>query len=282
MVLKRRNYVEVAMKMNLGCGSQHSARILNWYLVLIWAWTKGKVLRVESQTLILDDDPVPLSTIPFLPWKTSNRGFRFQWRPMSNLPQAFLKSSSLFETESCQLEDFVEFSKWGLMEFKKNIIIRTEAIKARRLDKMLSRAFLLLKQSQTIHKPRGRRSTCNFESISCSFKEGFLWFWLNQARNQSDFVEKRHLKNRSKSNSTDITYSTVIESMITILKSRFENCPDSKLQERWEIRIQKMISILGWSLEGIIYRMTFWTSVIFMMVWFLSVQPFELNSSPFN
>jgi len=92
---------------------------------------------------------------------------------MSNFPPAFLKASSLFETDSCQIEDFVAFSLLGLTEFKKNIIIRTEAIKARRLDRMLSRAFILLEQSQTIHKPRGRRSTCNFESISCSFKEGF-------------------------------------------------------------------------------------------------------------
>ena len=164
---------------------------------------------------------------------------------MSNLPQAFLKSSSLFETDSCKIEDFVEFSKLGLMEFKMNIIIRTEAIKARRLDRMLGRAFILLEQSQTIHKPRGRRSTCNFESISCSFKERFLYFRLNRGPNQSDFIEKRLLENQSKSNSTNITYSTVIESMIALLKSRFENCPDFKLQERWEIRIQKMISILG-------------------------------------
>ena len=93
---------------------------------------------------------------------------------MSNLPQAFLKSSTLFETDDvCQIEDFLEFSELGLTAFKKNIIIRTEAIKARRLDRMLSRAFILLKQSQTIHKPRGRRSLCNLESISCSFKEGF-------------------------------------------------------------------------------------------------------------
>ena len=58
-------------------------------------------------------------------------------------------------------------------------------------------------------------------------------------------VSKSFLKNQSKSNSTDISYSSVIESMIAILRTRFENCPDFKLQARWEIRIQKMISILG-------------------------------------
>ena len=92
---------------------------------------------------------------------------------MSTLPQAILKSSSLFDADSCQIEDFWDFSRSGLIDFKKDIIIRTELIKARRLDSMLTRAFVLLKQSQTIHKPRGRRSTCNLESISCSFKNGF-------------------------------------------------------------------------------------------------------------
>ena len=68
---------------------------------------------------------------------------------------------------------------------------------------------------------------------------------LTESRSKSVFAEKHFLENQSKSNSTGITYSAAIESMIAILKSRFENCPDSKLQARWEIRIQKMISILG-------------------------------------
>ena len=92
---------------------------------------------------------------------------------MSELPETILKSSKLFDTDSCQIEDFWEFSKSGLINFKKSIIVRKELLKARRLDRMLGRAFILLKQSQTIHKPRGRRSTCNLESISCSFKKGF-------------------------------------------------------------------------------------------------------------
>ena len=53
-----------------------------------------------------------------------------------------------------------------------------------------------------------------------------------------------NFENSSQSNSAEINYASVIENMIQILKSRFENCPDFKLQTRWETRIQKMIGIL--------------------------------------
>ena len=83
--------------------------------------------------------------------------------------------------------------------------------------------------------------------INILFIQGGVFTILTESRSKSIRFRDRErpLENQSKSNSTDITYSTVIESMIALLKSRFENCPDFKLQERWEIRIQKMASILG-------------------------------------
>ena len=122
----------------------------------------------------------------------------------------------LFNSGYCSIKDFSQYTTEGLIIFKRSIQTKIELLKARRLDKMLARAFTLLQQSQTIHKPRGRRSTCNFETISCEFKS-----------------DKR------------INYADVIEKLITVLKERFDHCPDSALQVRWEKRILKILSIIN-------------------------------------